>query len=142
MKKIVHVVDIPAATQNVYEAITTESGLASWWTTDVTADMRPGGELEFRFGDVFSPTMTVTSLDENEAVRWRCIGGNNEAWIDSTIAFVLTDVEDKTRLVFTHEYANDLPDEVIGMFNFNWGYYLDSLSMYCETGTGKPFAMG
>ena len=26
-----------------------------------------------------------------------------------------------------------------GIYNFNWGCYLESLRLYCETGTGKPF---
>lgn len=26
--------------------------------------------------------------------------------------------------------------------NFNWGYYLDSLRLLCETGHGKPYQSG
>ena len=26
-----------------------------------------------------------------------------------------------------------------GTYNFNWGYYLQSLKLYCETGMGTPF---
>ncbi len=30
----------------------------------------------------------------------------------------------------------------MGTANFNWGYYLDSLRLLCETGCGKPFRSG
>lgn len=141
MKKILHVVEIPASRNEVYRAITTEEGLSNWWTTDVSADVRPDGVIEFRFGEEFKPTMRITQLDEGRAVGWHCISGN-DVWVDSTISFNLSDNEDTTQLMFTHTYATDLPDVAFGTFNFNWAYYLDSLREYCESGTGKPFQTG
>ena len=41
---------------------------------------------------------------------------------------------------FTQEYAQELSDEVYGVYNFNWGYYLNSLKQLCEKGAGVPFA--
>ena len=35
------------------------------------------------------------------------------------------------RLELTHKFC--------GGANFNWGYYLNSLKLLCETGTGTPF---
>ena len=40
---------------------------------------------------------------------------------------------------FRQEYAQELSDETYGTYNFNWGYYLNSLKLLCETGTGTPF---
>ena len=37
---------------------------------------------------------------------------------------------------FVQQYAQELSDETYGTYNFNWGYYLNSLKLYCETGTG------
>ena len=37
------------------------------------------------------------------------------------------------------QYAQELSDETYGTHNFNWGYYLNSLKLYGETGTGTPF---
>ncbi len=42
--------------------------------------------------------------------------------------------------MFAQDYARELSDEVYGTYNFNWGYYLNSLKQFCETGTGTPFA--
>jgi hypothetical protein len=45
----------------------------------------------------------------------------------------------RTRLRFWQEYAVELADDYYGVYNFNWGYYLESLRLLCVTGTGKPF---
>jgi hypothetical protein len=42
-------------------------------------------------------------------------------------------------LVFEQGYARELSDEVYGIYNFNWGYYLNSLKLLCEKGVGAPF---
>jgi hypothetical protein len=47
-----------------------------------------------------------------------------------------------TRLRFWQEYAVELADDYYGAYNFNWGYYLESLRLLCATGTGKPFPAG
>ncbi len=33
----------------------------------------------------------------------------------------------------------ELDDDSYGIYNFNWGYYLQSLRLFCTTGVGKPF---
>jgi len=38
--------------------------------------------------------------------------------------------------------GRDLSDDAVASANFNWGYYLDSLRLLCETGSGKPFQVG
>jgi hypothetical protein len=40
---------------------------------------------------------------------------------------------------FWQEYATELSDDAYGTYNFNWGYYLESLRLLCTTGAGKPF---
>lgn len=45
----------------------------------------------------------------------------------------------RTRLRFRQEYAQELADDDYGIYNYNWGYYPDSLRLLVETGKGKPF---
>ena len=40
---------------------------------------------------------------------------------------------------FWQEYATELADDYYGVYNFNWGYYLESLRQLCVDGVGKPF---
>jgi hypothetical protein len=57
----------------------------------------------------------------------------------ASIRFDLRAHESGTRVTFRQGYGELLDDESFGVFNFNWGYYLESLRTYCESGRGKPF---
>lgn len=41
--------------------------------------------------------------------------------------------------IFQTDYAVELDDDAYGIYNFNWGYCLESLRLLCATGRGKPF---
>jgi uncharacterized protein YndB with AHSA1/START domain len=140
MKTILHVIDVKAPRSKVLEALTTIDGLAGWWTTNVTGSAAKGGRIAFVF-DGFGPTMEVTELDAPTRVSWKCIEGV-EQWADNTFQFDLAEAEGATRLRFRQNYATELGDDEYGMYNFNWGYYLHSLKMLCETGSGKPSTSG
>ena len=47
--------------------------------------------------------------------------------------------EHGTKLRSWQEYAVELDDDYYDNYNFNWGYYLESLRLYCDMGTGKPY---
>ncbi len=51
MATIKHLFHINARRQNVFDALTTLNGLAGWWTTQTGGDPKPGGVIEFRFGE-------------------------------------------------------------------------------------------
>jgi uncharacterized protein YndB with AHSA1/START domain len=138
MKQIIHVVDMKAERDQVYTALTTHRGLTGWWTTDVTADTTVGGRIDFRFGTVFNAQMRIAALEPVRRVEWKGVGGE-QAWLDNRFIFDLGERTGMTLLTFTQDYARELDDEAYGRFNFNWGYYLQSLRELCETGTGFPF---
>ncbi len=111
MKTIHHVVDIEAPAEAVWAALTAPDGLARWWSTRV--DPGPaavGGRTHWPFAGDFHPVMETVAIEDG-----RC------------------------RLRFWQEYAVELADDYYGVYNFNWGYYLQSLRLYATTGTGKPF---
>ena len=54
MKKIIHFVRIHAVPENVYRALTTEDGLAGWWSTVVRVQPNVGGVIDFRFTGDFN----------------------------------------------------------------------------------------
>jgi uncharacterized protein YndB with AHSA1/START domain len=138
MKTILHLVDVAAHPKKLFAALDSPDGLAGWWTTAVSGDAGPGGTIEFNFVD-FNPEMQVTELRPPTRVAWRCVGGVEE-WADNSFSFELEERDGATRLRFRQDYATELSDDQYGSFNYNWGYYLDSLKLYCETGRGKPFA--
>jgi uncharacterized protein YndB with AHSA1/START domain len=135
MREIIHAVDIAAPVADVERALTTRAGLAAWWSREVAVD---GDLIRFTFEGDFNPVMRIDHLDPGKLVAWAYDSGA-EPWTGSTFRFELGEKDGKTGVLFRHRYGMDLPDDVYGMFNFNWAYYLESLRLSCETGTGKPF---
>ena len=143
MKTIHHVLDVDAPAARIWSAITDEQGLTGWWSTQVRAPAaNVGARVEFTFAGDFNPSFEVTRADPETDLTWRCVGGH-EPWADGTFRFQLVAPADgRTKLRFWQDYAVELSDDAYGVYNFNWGYYLESLRLLCTTGTGKPFVPG
>ncbi len=141
MKTIIHTFPVEADRDVVYRALTTEEGVTGWWTTKATVEPGEGGVIQFTFHGDFHPQMKQTRLVKDEFVEWKCIGGHPN-WQDNEFRFALRGGDGSTSVQFVQQYANELDDDTYGTYNFNWGYYLNSLLTYCETGTGTPFRAG
>ena len=138
MNTIHHVLDIGAQPSEVHKAIATQDGLAGWWSTRVNADGKEGSVVDFTFAESFNPDMLVTTEQEPSLVEWRCVSGH-DPWQDSTFRFEIVEAASGSLLRFTQGYSIEVSDDAFGIYNFNWGYYLQSLKDFCETGAGKPF---
>jgi uncharacterized protein YndB with AHSA1/START domain len=140
MKTIHHVLDVDAAPDQLWSALTEPNQMAAWWTTKVNAPPAAvGAQVEWTFAGDFNPVMETTTLEEPQLLQWRCIAGHGP-WQDGTFRFELVPLDDgRTRLRFTQDYRVELSDDAYGIYNFNWGYYLESLRLLCTTGTGMPF---
>jgi uncharacterized protein YndB with AHSA1/START domain len=138
MKTIHHVFEIAAPPGKIFAALTTTEGLSEWWTTKVSAQAKVGAVVDFTFGGDFNPDMRVTEFDPPVLVGWKCEGGH-EPWTENTFRFELEKKGSGTVVRFWQNYARELSDDAYGTYNFNWGYYLESLRLFGETGTGKPF---
>jgi predicted ester cyclase/uncharacterized protein YndB with AHSA1/START domain len=138
MQTILHTVDINAPPERVFDALSTQRGLAAWWTPKVKADIRVGGRVDFTFGRTFNPIMLITALERPKRIAWKCVGGH-EPWSDNLFQFEIEQRRDGSVLFFRQEYSRQLSDEEYGRYNFNWGYYLDSLRLLAESGAGKPY---
>lgn len=138
MQEIIHAVTIHATPRAVYRALTTEEGVTGWWTARASVEEGVGGVIRFTFHGDFHPHMEQTELEPQRHVAWRCVGGHDN-WRDNRFSFDLEARDGDTLLLFRQHYARELTDEVYGTYNFNWGYYLQSLKQLCETGTGTPF---
>jgi uncharacterized protein YndB with AHSA1/START domain len=140
VKTIHHVVDMDAAPGTVWAALTEPGPLAGWWSTKL--EMQGTGvdsRVNWTFAGDFNPVMEVLAIEDGHEVEWTCVSGH-EPWQDSRFRFQVADLGDgRSRLRFWQEYAVELADDYYGTYNFNWGYYLESLRLLCVTGTGKPF---
>jgi uncharacterized protein YndB with AHSA1/START domain len=140
VKTIHHVLDIEAEPARVWAALTGADGLAGWWSTRLeTQPAAIGTQIHFTFAGDFNPVMEITALEPARSLEWRCVEGHKN-WDDNTFSFEIVTLDDgRARLRFTQNYATELSDDDYGVYNFNWGYYLESLRLLCTTGTGKPF---
>ena len=135
MPEIKHNVIIKTTPEKVYEAITTQEGLANWWAKQTIAKPEVGFVNIFIFG-TFRNEMKVTMLNPNKKVEWKCINSIEE-WIDTNILFDLEEKEGRTLLRFTHSGWRAVTDTFAGC-NYDWGRFMTSLKLFCETGTGTP----
>jgi uncharacterized protein YndB with AHSA1/START domain len=138
VKQILHAVHIHATPNTVYRALTTEAGVTGWWSRKAQLEEREGGIIRFTFAGDFHPHMKQVHLEPGRSVEWLCVSGHAN-WQDNKFTFVLEERKGDTFLLFTQDYARELSDEVYGTYNFNWGYYLNSLKLFCEKGAGTPF---
>jgi hypothetical protein len=140
MKTIHHVVDIDTPIATVRDALTKKQGLTSRWSTRLsTPSARLGAQLHWTFVEGFNPVMEITALDERRELTWLCVAGHVQ-WKDNTFRFQLVGRgSGNTHLRFWQDYAVELDDDSYGTYNFNWGYYLESLRLFCTMGIGKPF---
>ncbi len=137
MAAIRHFLEIKATPDVVYDAITTQKGLADWWTVETTSQEKIGGVNTFTFGSEHHKKMNVLQMQPDTLVEWECFEGDKE-WIGTHLYFNLEKKEGTTILRFSHEgWAKET--DFFGNCNYHWGIYLRSLKTLCETGEGMPF---
>ncbi|MED5620111.1 SRPBCC family protein [Ideonella sp. BN130291] len=138
---IVHRVGIKAPVSAVYEALSTITGLAGWWTTTTTGRPEVGGTISFRFfletgAEIGGFDMEVLEQVRNEKVRWRVKGGPAE-WVGTDIEFLLSRQDEHTVVMFAHRQWRE-EVEFTAHCSTKWATFLLSLRDLLETGQGRP----
>jgi uncharacterized protein YndB with AHSA1/START domain len=144
MNDIRHRVCISAPLAQVYEAVATPEGISDWWTRDgVRGEASEGSKLDIFFGDQTEPTavMEITRLSPAGHVHWNCVEGPDD-WVGTKLTFDLTksdgaESDDETAVMFTHADWRS-PSEFMAHCSARWAYFLLSLKLLVETGTGTP----
>ena len=128
--------DIDADRSAVTEALTTETGITSWWSK--RAEGPRDGRLRVSFPDVPQPfEFDVSSADGR--VEWRT-GAFPPWWAGTTIRWDVSDNPDApgTRLMFSHGgYEPDNP--VIPIVTPAWAQIILRLKAYAESGRPQPW---
>ena len=109
-------VTIAAAPKMVWAALTDPGELASWFGAEVDIDLRPGGNVHFRWPDGAERRGLVVDLDPpyRLAFRWRELRTTDTGLVStdaSVVTFVLEPDGDGTRVTVTESpgVAADLP---------------------------------
>jgi len=137
MADILHRVGIKSSSMDeVYQALTTQAGLAGWWTSNTTGEGNEAGNIiQFRFG-AGGFDMRVTELIAPSYVQWQVAEGPEE-WINTVISFELRQENDYVILLFKHSDWKE-PVEFMHHCSTKWALFLMSLKALIETGKGAP----
>ncbi|GGG99856.1 hypothetical protein GCM10007415_39630 [Parapedobacter pyrenivorans] len=137
LKSICHRLLIEAPVEKVYAALTTQEGLAGWWTPDTLAKPEVGSILRFGFEPDYFKEMQVVALEPYSKVAWRCLKAFEE-WIGTTLTFELEPHAKGAVLYFRHEGWAAHTKEFASC-SYDWALFFRSLKFWCETGKGFPY---
>jgi uncharacterized protein YndB with AHSA1/START domain len=135
---ILHAVSIRGTPQQVFAALTEQSGLAGWWTRDVEAQPTVGSIAKFRFGKGGGPDMEVVALAPNKFVHWRCRSNTwSDEWVNTELTFEIESRDDRTMVSFSHRRWMK-ESEFMRHCSQKWATFLLSLKSLVEQGKGAP----
>jgi uncharacterized protein YndB with AHSA1/START domain len=87
MPDIRHLVFIKSTTEKIYEAITTQKGIASWWSIHNNAKPQPGSLYRISFGGDYYKEIKVAELFPNKRVVWEILHATPE-WLNTKLFLI------------------------------------------------------
>jgi uncharacterized protein YndB with AHSA1/START domain len=142
-RSIILAIEIAAPTADIYRAITTKTGLSSFWTPNVAGASEAsteGAELNFGFAEApVDLQMMVTNVESDREVRWSC-SGPWPHWTGTGITWTIEVAGSGANLVlFRHEgWPEDQPDAEFGSVAMVWAKVLLALDEHVTTGAVVP----
>lgn len=133
---IVHGINIKTTPDRLYEAITTQKGLAGWWVPKVKAEATVGAINEFPF-EGLTVTFRVDKLEPGRHVAWSSAQVPSD-WENTQILFDITPDGDIVNLKFRQTGFASL-EGFYPLSNYSWAQFVRSLKLLLETGEGEPY---
>jgi uncharacterized protein YndB with AHSA1/START domain len=121
----------------IYQALTEQSGLASWFTPTTTAEPKPGSIAEFHFDRQDRPIrVEITQLEPYRKVQWKVLQGLS-GWEGETgvMTWQLTAMEWGVLVRLSHS-GWSTTEGPFASVSYKLACYMTSLKKYIETGTG------
>jgi uncharacterized protein YndB with AHSA1/START domain len=136
---LVHQVNVKATPDTIYQAVSTERGLASFWTSDSKAETSVGSTATFGFGGP-SQRMKIDELASAKRVKWTALP-DFPNWGDTTVTWEIKPAENgQTSVTFRHtNWPAAVTADDLGSINYTWGMVVDRLRQYAETGKPVPY---
>ncbi len=122
--------------QQLYDSISSTTGLSNWWTKDVSGESKIGSVIQFRFSKG-GPDFEVIDMQNLKRVEWKCVQGPKE-WIDTHIEFDILNEQDEIILLFKHSGWRE-EVEFMHHCSTQWAYFLIGLRRFLETGEETPY---
>jgi uncharacterized protein YndB with AHSA1/START domain len=135
---VIHERTYSASPEQLLEAVTSERGLASFWTDQTTAQAEVGSTAAFGFGPS-GETQFAMRIDAiaPDRVEWTCTDGPDE-WRGTRVRWLIAAADAGTRLRFEHlGWAST--DGALGACSYTWAMILDRLEHYLASGEARPY---
>ena len=130
MPDIRHLVFIKSTPEKIYEAITTQQGIAAWWSVHNNAKPEAGSVYRISFGGDYFKEIKIIKLIPDQKVEWEILDAHPE-WLNTKIAFDISMGKDNAELRFDHSGWKNYTD-MFAQCNHHWGVYLENLKALTE----------
>lgn len=138
MADVLHLLEIHAPRERIYEAIATLEGVRNWFSRDADFEPGIGGSGEIRFANGQRVIRVETGeLAPAERIVWKVLSAAMPAWADTRVEFRMDASDGGTMLHFAHRGFGEM-DDFFAMSATAWANFLLSLKQYAETGEGTP----
>jgi len=136
LMNIIIQLNIATTPEKLFQAITTEAGLAGWITPKAKAQATVGSMTELTFDSGNTLGFRIETLERPGRVIWAPAQAPAE-WLESRLTFAISSAGSASTLIFSH---SGLPEgyPAYGFFTYCWGQYIRSLKLFLETGIGEP----
>jgi len=130
MPDIRHLVLIDSTPGKIYTAITTQQGIAAWWSIHNNARPEVGSVYRISFGRDYFKEIKITEMDPHQRVVWEILDAHPE-WLITKIVFDISMGKKSAELRFDHSGWTDYTD-MFAQCNHHWGVYLENLKTLSE----------
>ena len=128
---------INSTPEKIYNAITTQKGIASWWSEHNNAKPQTGTVYRISFGGDYYKEIKVAELVRGERVVWEILDATPE-WLNTEVTFDISVGYESAELRFSHTGWKNQTD-MFAQCSYHWAIYLGNLKTYLQT--NKPFAL-
>ena len=140
MAEAVFLVDIAAGKGAIRDALTTQEGITSWWTTQAKVPSGTGERMTLEFPE--APMPFELSVDEvgDDRVRWTSVGSCPPHWEGTEIVWNIGDHPSGSgSQVFFEHRGFAAADPMLGHTAYTWALLMGHLAAYAQSGTADPF---
>ena len=129
---------VMATPDALFDALTTVSGLAAWWSP-ATGSGGTGGELSFLMNAPEPLVIHVDDATRPTSVRWTVTDCPFlPDWIGTRPTFTITPIDGETTELHFRHFGLDDRLECIDMCTRGWNHYMTSLCDHLQIGRGSP----
>jgi uncharacterized protein YndB with AHSA1/START domain len=128
----VHLINVGAGQDAVFDAVSTAEGWSRWFTPEVRGDFSVGGEVVCELVGRTPVRLRMTSIKPADEVAWTTLEGPFAA-AGATTAIRLSAAGDGRTSVRLEHDTPPIREDDLAACNTYWGILLGQLRHYCQT---------